>query len=250
MLIPAFTCFMVAVLFFFRVIEVHQNLYEAMQYTGRTLSTEAFAEQYGVTGSLSVPLTAASSEVLVRSEYRKNFSEEENAYRYMPLGFAGISLLKSDTAGDYIDLKANYTMKLPIDLFGLKLLPCAEEVKVRKWNGYQSENAAGEEEEETFVYVTPHGTVYHTDRSCHYLDLSTRSIPEGSVRAARNKDGGCYYPCEICGRRSGSGVFYITDYGTSYHTSLSCSGLRRSVQMIKKSEAEAEGKGPCSKCGG
>ncbi len=248
-LIPLFTCFLVAVMFFFRVIEVQENLYEAMQYTGRKLSTTAFAEQYG-TGSLSVPLSAAAAEVMVREEYRKNFQEEENAYRYMSLGRAGLSLLGSDTTGDYIDLKASYTMKLPVDIFGIKTMPCREEVKVRKWNGYQTEGADAAEEEEIFVYVTPHGTVYHMDRNCHYLDLSTRSVSKGSIKGLRNRDGACYYPCEICGKKQGAGLCYITDYGTSYHTSLSCSGLKRSIFLMRRSEAEAEGKGPCSKCGG
>lgn len=248
-LIPVFTCFLVAVMFFFRVIEVQENLYEAMQYTGRKLSTTAFAEQYGA-NALAVPVTVAASEVMVRGEYRKNFQNEENAYRYMPLGKAGLSLLRSDTTGDYIDLKANYSMKLPVDIFGLKLMPCGQEVKVRKWNGYQTEGADTETEDEIFVYVTLHGTVYHMDRNCHYLDLSTRSVSKDSISGLRNRDGACYYPCEICGKKQGAGLCYITDYGTSYHTSLSCSGLKRSIFLMRKSEAEAEGKGPCSKCGG
>lgn len=249
MLIPAFTCFLVAIMFFFRVIEVHENLYEAMQYTGRKLSTVAFAEQYG-NKILSTPLSVGAAEVMVRGEYRKNFKEKEDAYRYMPLKGAGLSLLRSDTDGDYIDLKASYTMKLPIDLFGMKLMPCAAEVKVRKWNGYQQEGTAGETEDDVFVYVTPHGTVYHMDRNCHYLDLSIESVPKASISGRRNKSGACYYPCGVCGNRPGAGLYYITDYGTNYHTSLSCSGLKRSISLIRKSEAEAEGKGPCSKCGG
>ena len=168
----------------------------------------------------------------------------------MPLGRAGLSLLRSDLTGDYIDLKASCTLKLPIDIFGVKLMNCGEEVKVRKWNGYQAEGAGAEDEDEIFVYVTPHGSVYHMDRNCHYLDLSIRSVPGRSISGMRNKDGACYYPCEICGRRQGAGLCYVTDYGTSYHTSLSCSGLKRSIFLIRKSEAEAEGKRPCSKCGG
>lgn len=246
--VPVFTCFLVAVLFFFRVIEVQQNLFEAMQYTARTLSASAFAEAYGISGDVQTVPSYASAQLMVHSQYKSNFADQGEAYRNLPAGAAGLSLLSSDTAGDYIDLKAHYALKLPIDLFGRKVFLCAQEVKARKWNGYQAENGETESDDEIWVYITPHGTVYHMDRNCHYLDLSIKSIPEGSIAAARNKEGSCYYPCELCGRRNVAGLRYVTDYGTSYHTSLTCSGLKRSIYMVRLSESE--GRGPCSKCGG
>ena len=246
-LLPAITCFMVAVLFFFRVIEVQQNLYEAMEYTGRTMSVFSFAENYGEgveTLEKATPLAASS---MTHLHYKKNFTDPDQAYRYTDaLGGAGFSMLASDTDGDFIHLKADYSVRLPIDFFGKQVILGHQEVKCRKWNGYQADGIEEKDEEDEWVYVTPRGSVYHRDRSCHYLDLTIRSVSKASVDGLRNKEGACYYPCDVCGRRKAAGLIYITDYGTSYHTSLSCSGLKRSIDMVRLSEA---GRPPCSKCG-
>lgn len=61
--------------------------------------------------------------------------------------------------------------------------------------------------------------------------------------------GGIYHLCERCGWMPGNdGNCYVTDYGDRYHTSLSCSGLKRKVYTVPLSEVK--GKGACSKCGG
>lgn len=246
-LVPLFTGFLVAILFFFRVIQVQENLYEAMVHTGRTLSVTAFGEQFGVGEEVLTPVSYVAANAAVHKRYQSGFTDQDQAYRFLISGMPGLSLLRSDTTGDFIDLKADYSVRLPIDFFGSKWILGAQECKVRKWNGYQKDAAGTETDDEIWVYITPHGTVYHKDRNCNYLDLTIRSVDRSSVDHLRNKDGSCYYACEVCGNRKTAGAYYITDYGTSYHTSITCSGLRRSIQMVRLSECE--GRGPCSKCG-
>lgn len=68
-----------------------------------------------------------------------------------------------------------------------------------------------------------------------------------SVENLRNESQGKYHACEKCmGGRIPASV-YITDYGDRYHSTLACSGLKRTVYAIPLSEAV--GKGACSKCG-
>ena len=102
----------------------------------------------------------------------------------------------------------------------------------------------GKEEDET-VYVTETGLVYHKDYHCTYLDLSIRMVQGKEISGLRNESGGRYYACEHCGGKGG-GSAYITDYGDRYHSSLSCSSLKRTVYAVPLSEVI--GKGACSKC--
>ncbi len=115
------------------------------------------------------------------------------------------------------------------------------------WVGYiysGQENEQGE----CYVYITETGTVYHKNRGCSYLNPSIRQVQAREIESLRNNGGAAYYACLLCGSSGPGGVYYITDYGTCYHTSISCSGLKRTIYEVKLSEAG--GRGACSKCGG
>ena len=65
---------------------------------------------------------------------------------------------------------------------------------------------------------------------------------------ARNEGGGKYKACRNCkSGKSESNLFLVTNYGDKYHTSVSCTGLKRTIRSIPLSEAT--GYGPCSRCG-
>lgn len=115
------------------------------------------------------------------------------------------------------------------------------------WIGYVHDGSA-EEGEEVYVYITETGTVYHRNRGCSYLNPSIRSVGGTELESLRNKGGAIYYACPLCDDSGAGGNYYITDYGTNYHTSVSCSGLKRTIYEVKLSEVGD--RGACSKCGG
>lgn len=119
-------------------------------------------------------------------------------------------------------------------------------VTVYPWVG--SENTESSEEAEEMVYVTEHGEVYHSTNTCSYLQVSVQQINSARIGEYRNRNGGRYYPCEICGGKTSMGISYITSWGDRYHNSASCSRLHRSIHLIRKSEAVKEYR-PCSRCG-
>ena len=116
--------------------------------------------------------------------------------------------------------------------------------KMSAWSGYEREGWMDTGNDT--VYVTETGLVYHKDYHCSHLDLSIRMTHLELVEGLRNENGGKYYPCEHCVKGNGGNI-YITNSGDRYHSSLSCSGLKRTIYAIPISEAA--GKGACSRCG-
>lgn len=121
------------------------------------------------------------------------------------------------------------------------------------FTGYDVSLAAEEENvEEVMVYVTLHGSVYHRQRSCRYLNPAVRNVGAGEVDLLRNDSGGRYYPCELCHPQK-EGTLVITTDGDRYHKprpdGSPCPGLKRTVRTVPLSSVE--GKMPaCSRCGG
>ncbi len=128
----------------------------------------------------------------------------------------------------------------PGDAFGIDVY---EHCKSRAWVGAK----INESTDEQIVYVTETGTVYHKIPGCTHIKLSIETTTYDAVKDLRNSYGGKYSPCEKCGKGAKyAGVLYITETGDRYHTSIKCSGLKRSVTGIKISEVGERGK--CSRC--
>ena len=122
-------------------------------------------------------------------------------------------------------------------------------VKVHAWIGGDETAFSGETREpEEMVYVTETGTVYHKKAGCRYLKVSINQISGSSLTHARNDSGQKYSPCESCSRnQKPSGVVYVTSSGNRYHNLATCSGLKRTVKLVK--ESQLGGMHACSSCG-
>lgn len=118
--------------------------------------------------------------------------------------------------------------------------------EVRAWVGYTGESFS-DKKTEVMVYMTPEGTVYHRNRDCTYLQLTIHAISPERLEESRNLSGGKYASCEFCIKNHAvPDVVYITDYGTSYHRSEECQGLKRTVMAVPLSEVN--GLKSCSRC--
>ena len=140
-------------------------------------------------------------------------------------------------------VKVKYRVKLPILMFGNPTVKQEAECKVKAWTGYVKPSL---EAEDYTVYITATGTVYHENYQCTYLQLSIQFVPAEDVPDLRNSDGGKYYKCEKCIYGGGMAGVYITDSGNKYHNSLNCSGLKRTIQAVQKSQVK--GLGGCHRC--
>lgn len=124
-------------------------------------------------------------------------------------------------------------------------------VKVHAWTGTDHEALAGggeDAETEHMVFVTESGSVYHKDLGCSYLDLSIHQVSGSNVESMRNENGERYQACEICSRnQKAEGTVFITESGNRYHNLETCSGLKRSVRLVK--ESQTGDLCACSRCG-
>lgn len=160
------------------------------------------------------------------------------------IGWYQSSVLEKD---DCIDLIATYTVRPPVAVVGFGTFPMYNRVLARAWTGYDNASAAlGNADGEELVYITPDGAVYHRSRACSYLKLSIVPVDRAVLENERNEGGAKYYPCEECGGTVRS-IVYITDYGTRYHSSLTCSKLKRTILTVPISQVG--GRSACSKCG-
>lgn len=115
-------------------------------------------------------------------------------------------------------------------------------------NPYKGKSMAADKEKTgEYVYITDHGTVFHKNRNCVYLNPKIQKTSFDAISGKRNNSGAKYYACESCYKKvSGMDVVYYTPYGNRYHSCSDCSGLKRSIRKVERSSI---GEMPaCSKC--
>ena len=150
---------------------------------------------------------------------------------------------------DEIDLVAVYQMSTPFSVMGLGKFRFRQRVHTRAFTGVDRRSQE-DKREDCIVYITDTGRVYHRRLECSYLNLSISKVIYRDLGNLRNESGGKYKSCERCTKSrelSENDVIWITSYGDRFHTSASCSGLKRNIKEIRLSEVGS--RPPCSKCG-
>ena len=221
---------------FFRIMQIQLEVQKALDDTG----TEAGS----LRGSLC-HLTGAALPGIAEALLLREMADRTEAETYITGGKFGISLIGSDFSGEEITLRAAYHIRLPIRIFWLWDFAMEQRADCRKWTGW---SAAEGSDEDQWVYVTQTGTVYHREYTCTHLGSSIRSVAEAEIAALRNENGEAYRKCMQCRYAENAfGRLYITNQGDCYHKDLGCSGIKRTVRMIRLSEVGT--RRPCSRCG-
>lgn len=238
MVVPLFLFAAVVMLGLFPLLTVQLQVAGALQYASRAVAASICDPE----DELGDAAYLAEGEVLFRGYLREHGLRESSVKG----GSVGISLLGSDFSDEYVTMQANYSVKLPISFWRLDQLPVQQRVRCRKWTGMAESAEEADQEADGYVYVTPSGKAYHSSTSCRYLDLSIQSTTLTQAKTQRNRSGGKYYACSCySGKQS---MVYITQYGTNYHSDLSCPGLKRTIYRVQKEEAAD--RHACSGCAG
>lgn len=145
----------------------------------------------------------------------------------------GVSMgcLQREDAGDVTIYKTRKNETLWIHPFYQKQY-LSVSATCRPWIGFTEL-----ESKETYVYVTPEGSVYHLYADCTHLNLSIEKVSFVKAKILKNEYGENYTKCEICKGVFGSMV-YITSEGNRYHAQRNCSGLKRTIRQVLLGEVE------------
>lgn len=197
---------------------------------------------------LNLPKGILSAEY-GKTKLLQSFSEEDFESAGVVGGKKGISELYSLTVNnkDIVDLVFTYRLKPACNFYQYKGYYLVNRCRMRAWTGYDPLEC--EEDEGRYVYITENGTVYHLTKTCTYLDLSIMPVSSEELTELRNVYGEKYSSCKSCtkGKTDDSEQLFVTAMGSSYHTSLTCKGLRRTIHMVLLSEVK--NMPACSRCG-
>ncbi len=228
---PVFLFLMIFVMFFMRILWTQAVVQNALDETSQQM---AVAAAYKEDISLAAIIAIVDAKLVA----------DEHALSYIDNGILGLDYSDSDVDDNYISLKLQYDISFPISYFGTQSWSMYQVSVNRKWIGWDADEEDGDGE---YVYITDTGTVYHIKRSCTYLNPSIKAISYSSLSTTRNSSGSTYSACKSCNKSGTTLTVYVTDYGTVYHSSISCSALKRTIKRVLLSEVS--GMGACSKCG-
>lgn len=164
-------------------------------------------------------------------------------------GYSGI-WVSTEESGDKTQAEIYYKVKPQNVLTEEKGRFYVMRLIYRNWTGEgRAKNSEDDApEEKNTVYMTEHGTVYHLYKNCSYIKIDVTAVLSEHIGGERNLSGAKYYACEFCDPvlKKGTQVF-ITEYGTRYHASSTCSAIKRNVKECSLEEVQKTYK-ECSRC--
>lgn len=229
-------------------------IFEELDYSEEAGSIDSLVGDLDRPIGLSDLISSSINSGMLKLYSSKYINEDKINHSQVLNGFEGLSFSQSSVLNEdeYIDIIVNYKIRLPIILFTLDDMGIVQRVRLRCWSGLQvkSNYSINEDSnEDTIVYVTATGSVYHRISTCSHIKLSIRSVI-GIPSQLRNDNGGKYYPCEKCckGDKGITSTYYITSDGARYHSLSDCSKIKRTVKEATLSSV-IESKTACKRCG-
>lgn len=249
--LPVFLFFFLNFLWIIEIYNLHSTLLAALREVGRELSVYAYAYDSIVHEEEDTGLEAFVENTVFSYLYVKQQVEEFAGDDYLdnsPLTYGkdGISYLSTSVLqeNDVVDLVVTYQVSPFIRIAGYYPARFYNRYYGRAWTGYDVSRGS---ESDPYVYIAQNAKVYHVSRECTHIRLSITECEAWQVETLRNASGSRYLPCELC-VTGGQSRFYVAQTGERYHQKLGCSGLKRTITVMQRSEAEKLYK-MCTRCG-
>ncbi len=248
--LPIFMFFVMAMIHLLVILSLQSEIQLTMEETARSIGKKAYlvdcADALISSGGSDVDLdtesllSAGINSLTIKTWMMKDGLKERLDHSSVMDGSDGFYTYNSsyDEKSGILDLVVNYNYRIPFLPKYIGTVALAQRSYSHVWigNRLDQKNGGVQESASHIVYVTPYGTVYHTSKDCHYLDLSIRQISFSEISSVRNADGEIYEKCTCADHVAAGDTVYITDYGSNWHTDIHCSGLKRTVNEIDISE--------------
>lgn len=236
-----------------KIMDRQRRIQAVVESVGEELSQYAYVEYCFRTGDEEKVDTERADEAESGSLLAAGYAAARILGRIDSSWVESVSFEGTDIGtDDMVQIIMKYRMRLPFSVLGNNSIPVTHVCSRRMWNGADGNRNSGysgtEKDEEEIVYIGKDSTRYHRQRTCHYLYNELKAVPAAEAASLRNRSGGKYAPCRRCGAGSGGGTVYVMPYGTSYHTTQSCTSIIAYVQAVPLSQVESLG--ACSYCGG
>ena len=241
--LPLFLFFLLNLSCAIELIRLHGNLQLALWETGSRLAVYGHALEDNSVASLF-------SYFYVRQQMVEYVGEDYLDSSPLAGGAKGLVPWESEifSSGDEIDIIVTYQVSPWSSLAGFASFRMANRYFAHIWNGYDISDTERELELlADVVYMTETGEVYHENRNCTHLVLSIQETTRTEAERRKNQWGKGYTPCEKCEPEEEDQILYITDEGERYHSDRNCSGLKRTVFAVLRSQVS--GYRVCSRCG-
>lgn len=241
LVLPMFMFAMISILYMANVIWYSDVLCSGLHQCARGLAVKAYALD-AVTQNGSGDMGNLAANIALSETYVRN-----NVKEYLEAAGAtegNIIYARSKLMQDgMIDLISECQINLPYDFFGIGTFSVIDRARVHAFIGYGNGEIVNSEEDgatrrrDQMVMVTETGSVYHTDRNCRHLNVTPQQIHLGNMAVVRNLSNEIVTQCERCyGNDTQMGYAYVTQYGSKYHSTLDCPGLRITMREIPLSE--------------
>jgi hypothetical protein len=213
--------------------EVVQNSYEKLSSIDEDISMESIRR------IVVEEVVDGLGSLLLENYFFDNIKENNLAPGVIVGGFDGIDFFDSKFLLEDDDIKGVIMYKaVPLfNWFGVLEFNVIQVSTCRAWTGY-----GVDEPEDEVVYKTKNGEVYHTKKTCSYINFEVSKTTYSRLSGKS--------PCKTCaeGKDFSEGdTVFVTRTGDRFHSSLECSRLKRVIIEIKK--IEIGDLRPCSRCG-
>lgn len=257
LVLPIFMMIVISLLSTIEVVNEYLQINEALYQVGKEVAFYSYPyEELKDIGKLNYLddyeeiESLALAETFVRTRLIAILGADWIERSMVKGGIVGFHLYRSDicNGNNDIDLVLTYKMKPWFSTMGVGEFYLVNRCRLKAWTGYKPQAKEESEICEEYVYVAENGEVYHLYADCTHLCLSIQAVGISQIDDLRNEGGARYTSCEYCFDRGGEkeGPIYITDWGDRYHSDITCSGLKRTVREVKRSEVS--GLGLCTRC--